>query len=130
MIWWDYYVIIHVSYLTYLIAAVAVSTVRAFTTTQDTYQARLFYVLTHVAWPPLVCLVAAVAALIPIKYTFFPPAMPDREDLLRRELGTRVAHPIQSAREPAWRKSNLWLEGFYGFVTAYVAVLGIGSFFY
>ena len=127
MIWWDYGVLIHVLYLLFLVGAVASSIVRVFTVAQDNYQARLFYVLTHIAWPPLVWVVALAACTIPIKYSVSPPAMPDREDLLRRELGTKVAHPIASAKQPNWGKTNLLHEGFYALVTAYVLILFVGS---
>ena len=130
MIWWDYGVIIHVVYVLFVLGAVASSLVRAFTDTPDNYQARLLYILTHTAWPPLVWLVAMAACTIPIKYSFFPPAMPDREDLLRRELGTKVAHPTQSAKQPQWGKSNLLQEGFYLLVTAYVTTLCVGSWIF
>ena len=130
MIWWDYGVLIHVFYLLFLVGAVASSLVRAFTVTQDTYQARLFYVLTHTAWPPLVWLVALAACTIPIKYSVSPPAMLDREDLLRRELGTRVAHPTEGAKRARWRKSNLLHEGLYTLITTYVSILFFGSWFF
>lgn len=130
MIWWDYGVLIHVLYLLFVIGAVASSLVRAFTVTPDNYQARLFYVLTHTAWPPLVWLVALAACVIPIKYSISPPAMPEREDLLRRELGTKVAHPTKGAKQPRWGKSNLLQEGFYALVTAYVTTLFVGSWFF
>ena len=122
--------LIHVLYLLFLVGAVVSSLVRAFTVTQGSYQACLFYILTHTAWPPLVWLVALTACTIPIKYSVSPPAMPDREDLLRRELGTRIAHPTEGAKRARWRKSNLLHEGLYALVTAYVSTLFFGSLFF
>ena len=130
MIWWDHGVLIHVFYLLFLVGGVASSIIRAFTRTSDNYQDRLFYVLTHAAWPPLVWLVGLAACTVPIKYSVCPPAMPDRDDLLQREEGTKIAHPTEKAKQPRWGKSNLLHEGCYALVTIYVSILFIGSWFY
>lgn len=126
-IWWHGGVYIHILYVMFCVAAVTSSMVRAFTTTPDTYQARLFYILTHAAWPPMVWLVACCACTIPIKYAVFPPNMPDNEDLMLREKDTGVAHPTTGARRARWGKSNLLHEGFYALVTAYTTAIFVGS---
>lgn len=128
-IWWDGGVFIHIVYLGFTVGSAALSTVRAFTTTADTYQDRLFYILTHAGWPPLVWLVASVACLIPIQYAISPSSMPDREELLVRDPDTLIAHPTEEAKKAKWGKINLLHEGFYLLVTIYTTALFFGSWF-
>lgn len=85
--------------------------------------------LTHAGWPPLVWLVASVACTVPIKYALFPPSMPDREDLMRREKDG-IAYPSNGAKNPRWGKTNLLHEGFYALISIYTTILFIGSWFY
>ncbi len=86
--------------------------------------------LTHAGWPPLVWLVASVASAVPIIYTIFPPAMPDRDELLRKEKDTGIARPTKGATGPRWGKTNLLHEGFYALLTIYTTVIFFGSWFY
>ncbi|CAF9912566.1 hypothetical protein IMSHALPRED_000350 [Imshaugia aleurites] len=126
---WNGGVFIHVLYVLFTVGAAATSTSRAFTTTPHNYRDRLFYMLTHAGWPPLVWLVASTACFVPIKYALSPPAMPDREDLLHRDKVTGVAHPTEGAKRPRWGRTNILHEGFYAAVTIYTAVLFFGSWF-
>ena len=128
-IWWNCGVLIHVFYLCFTVGAVASTIARAFTKTSNRYQDRLFYILTHTAWPPMIWLIALAACTIPIKYSMTPPAMPDRDELLLREKDTEIAHPRKEMTRPRWRKSNLWGEAFYALVTAYTTILFFGSWF-
>ncbi len=127
VVWWNGGVLIHVLYVLFTVGAVASSVARAFTLTANTYQDRLFHILTHTAWPPLSWVVALAACTIPIRYTVRPPAMPDRDDLLQREKDTEIAHPSQGAKRPRWGKSNLLHEGLYASLTAYTTILFCGS---
>lgn len=127
VIWWDGGVYIHVLYLLFTVGAAASSIARAFTRTSNRHHERLLYVLTHTAWPPLVWLVALAACTIPIKYSLTPPAMPDRDDLLRREKRTGIAHPTEDAKQPRWGKTNFLQEGFYALVTLYTTIIFLGS---
>ena len=67
--------------------------------------------------------------MVPIKYAVSPPAMPDREDLLRRDKETGIAHPTEEAKRARWGKIDYLHEGFYVVVTVYTAVLFFGSLF-
>lgn len=129
-IWWNGGAFIHILYVLFTVGAAASSTARAFLSTADTYQDRLFYMLTHAGWPPLVWLVATAACMVPIKYAVSPPTMPDREDLLHREKGTGIAHPTEGAKRNRWGKTNILHEGFYALVTIYTTVIFIGSWIY
>ncbi|KAF6227974.1 hypothetical protein HO133_007702 [Letharia lupina] len=129
-IWWNGGAFIHLSYVFFTVGAAALSTARAFTTTPDTYEDRLFYILTHAGWPPLVWLVASASCMIPIKYAVSPPSMPDREDLLRRDKDTGIAHPTDGAKRSRWGKTNYLHEGFYAVVTIYTTILFFGTWFY
>ena len=129
-IWWNGGILIHVLYMLFTVGAVASSIVRAVTMTSNSFRDRLFYILTHTAWPPLIWLVALAACTVPIQYSISPPAMPDRDDLLQREKDTEIAHPTTRAKQPRWGKINLLHEGFYALVTAYTTTLFVGSWFY
>ena len=127
---WHGGVYMHVLYIMFTLGSAALSISRAFTGPAKTYQDRLFYILTHAGWPPLIWLVASVACTTPIKYAVDPPTMPDREELLHRSKETGIAHPTRGATRPRWGKSNYLHEGFYAIVTVYTAVIFFGSWFY
>ena len=130
VIWWNCGVWIHVIYLLFIVGAASSSIVRTIFVATGSWRDRLFYVLTHTAWPPMVWLITMAACTIPIHYSVRPPSMPDREDLLERDKETGIAHPTKGAKQPRWGKSNLLEELFYGLVAAYTTTLFVGTWFF
>lgn len=119
----------HVLYILFCIAAVTVSTTRGVILNAGSVNQTLLYMLTHAAWPPVLWLMALIASWTPIQYAIWPPDMPDREDLLVRDKQTGVAHPTKEAKNLQWSKSRGLHELQYTLLTAYAAVVFVGSFF-
>jgi hypothetical protein len=119
----------HVLYILFCIAAVTVSTTRGVILNAGSVNQTLLYMLTHAAWPPVLWLMALIASWTPIQYAIWPPDMPDREDLLVRDKQTGVAHPTKEAKSLQWSRSRGLHELQYTLLTAYAAVVFVGSFF-
>lgn len=118
----------HLLYILFVIAAVALSTVRAFTT-ERTVNGTLIYLVTHAAWPPLLWLVTLVSALTPILYALFPPSMPDREELLDRNPKTGIAHPKEEWKAQRWSGWSWYYEMQYTLLTAFTTLVFVATFF-
>jgi hypothetical protein len=120
----------HVTYIVFCIAAVALSSVRGILINRGSVEQTLLYMLTHACWPPLLWLIALSACWAPVHYTIWPPNMPDREELLQRDPKTGIAYPKESAKRIRWQKKNILHEVQYMLLTAYTLVLFIGTFVY
>jgi len=117
----------HLLYIMFVLAAVSLSCVRAFTT-QHTLYNTLLYLLTHAAWPPLLWLITMVAFWTPIHYALFPPNMPDREELLDRNPKTGVAHPKPEWKAQRWNAFSWFYEMQYTLLTAFTCLIFVASF--
>lgn len=127
VILWDCSAYQHLLYILFVIAAVTLSTVRAFMdnhTTQD----KLIYLLTHALFPPMLWLICCTAFAIPIRYALHPPTMPDREELLDRDPKTGVAHPKEYWKSQRWGKSHFWHEFEVLFLVAYAIFIFVITF--
>ncbi|KAH8821974.1 nucleotide-diphospho-sugar transferase [Xylogone sp. PMI_703] len=67
----------------------------------DMDQLRLELLVT-VAWPPPTWFQIVIACLTPLQYAIFPPDVPERQDLLRRELATGVMYPTERSKRATW----------------------------
>ena len=58
--------------------------------------------LVHIAWPPVLWLVTFNSFVIPIRYAFRPPTIPNHAQLLKRDPVLRVSYPqdIKTVRRP------------------------------
>lgn len=121
---------IHFVYIIFCVVAVTVSTVRGIIINKGSVEQTLLFMLTHACWPPLLWLIALVSCWAPIHYAIWPPNMPDREDLLDRNIHTGIAYPKAEAKQLKWGKKNMLHEVLYFLLTAYTIVLFIGSFIY
>ena len=128
VILWDCKVWIHLSYVAFTIAAVVLSCVRAFTSHLSTHKV-LIYLLTHAFFPPMLWLLCLTAFCVPLRYAISPPTMPDREELLERNPKTGIAHPKPYWKKQRWGVGQVWYESQYLIVTAFTAVVFVGSFF-
>jgi hypothetical protein len=69
---------------------------------------RLEFFITRLGWPPLFWLQFVASAATPIAYAIWPPAMPDREELLERDEKTGVAYPKAEATGAKRTRSGWW----------------------
>lgn len=118
--------IVHLTFVLFLLAAVVVSSVRAFE--RHGKWVILEYLLTHVAWPPMLWVPMIHSCLIPLRYAISPPSVPDREELLNRDPKTGVAHPKQEWKDQRWTKRNYFKEVIYCLATIYTVALFVGTF--
>jgi hypothetical protein len=118
--------IVHLAFVLFVIGAVVVSTIRAFE--MKGKWVILEYLLTHVAWPPMLWVPMIHSCLIPLRYAISPPSVPDREELLNRDPKTGVAHPKQEWKDQRWTKRNYFKEVIYYLATIYTVALFVGTF--
>lgn len=116
---WDCKAYIHLTFVLFTISAVIVALSRVGSVTGNA-EAKYHYILTHIAWPPMLWILSAVAFSVPLRYAIWPPTVPDRDDLLDRDGDTFVAHPKAQSKEPQWSNLTLFHEGIYSLITIYV----------
>jgi len=118
----------HVSYVYFVLTAVALSTYRCFL--KHTVRAKLECLLTHAFWPPLAWVIVISAFWIPITYACDPPTMPDRESLLVRDPKTGIAHPTKASKKTAFNPQTALFELEYCITTAFTAFIFVAAFFF
>ena len=129
VILWDCNAYLHILYVLFIIAAVTLSTYRAFDPEKNVRDT-LFYLLTHAFWPPVVWLICASSCLQPLIYAIWPPTMPDREEMMDRDPKTGIAHPKEEWKQQRWGVKNSWYEIQYTTLTVYTSFIFALSFFY
>ncbi|KAH6662095.1 nucleotide-diphospho-sugar transferase [Halenospora varia] len=125
---WDCNVYLHLLYIIFVVTAVTYSTVIGITKS-DGIHSLLIYLLTHAFWPPMLWLLCVTACAEPIKYAIWPPTMPDREELLERDVKTGIARPKESWKKTRYGKLTFWHETQYSGVTIFTSVVFFGAFF-
>ncbi|OCL06230.1 glycosyltransferase family 2 protein [Glonium stellatum] len=68
-------------------------------TSVETGESKWIYLLTHIAWPPVLWAGFVTSCLKPVVYMLCPPNVPERENLLARDCRTGAAYPTPRARE-------------------------------
>ncbi|KAF8847932.1 hypothetical protein BDZ45DRAFT_778103 [Acephala macrosclerotiorum] len=126
---WDCDLYMHLLYVIFVITAVTYSTVRGILENRDHMNKVWMYLLTHAFWPPMLWMIALTACCEPIRYTIWPPTMPDREELLDRDPDTQIARPKPHWIKQRYSKRTFWHELQYSGVTAFTAVIFAGAFF-
>jgi hypothetical protein len=121
---WDCQAYIHLIYILFILGAIGLSTYYCFSRgDNDDPRAIFVYLLTHAAWPPVLWFVCIVSCWTPIQYAISPPTVPDREDLLTREVDTGVAYPSEEAKKVKESNWHLLHEIQYSFLCIYTTVL-------
>jgi hypothetical protein len=128
VILWDCKVLLHLLFVIFTIAAVALSIYCAFSTTDQSTFHVLESLLTHAFWPPVMWIIMVMALCRPIKYAISPPSMPKREELLDRDPRTGIAHPKTEWKNQRWTAQNWGHEVLYLLVTLYTVFIFVGSF--
>jgi hypothetical protein len=115
------YAFIHAVFVLACLIGFALNMARAFspadipnlwdTATLTTMHDRLVFFVTRLGWPPLFWMQFIASALTPILYAIWPPAQPDREELLDRDEKTGVAYPKIEARNSKRTSAGSWRYG-------------------
>ncbi|KAL1978347.1 hypothetical protein VTN31DRAFT_1206 [Thermomyces dupontii] len=111
------------------LAGVVVSSYRCFYVASG-FRDVFLCLTTHAFWPPLTFLFICTSMWTPISYAIEPPDMPDREDLLRRDPKTGVAHPTEKSKKIAFGGQAAWFELEYTIATIWTALVFVYSFFF
>ncbi|KDQ13661.1 glycosyltransferase family 2 protein, partial [Botryobasidium botryosum FD-172 SS1] len=86
-----------------------------------------YELLTHAFWPPLTWWILGLGLWVPILYTFAPPDMPERDELLERD-AAGVPRPKPTSTVPVRFAAGWFLEICYSLSTAYTVVCFILTF--
>ncbi|KAI7977684.1 hypothetical protein EIK77_010275 [Talaromyces pinophilus] len=127
----NYMALFHFAFVYMTIVAVCLSSYRCFYQNDPNNFKNVFLCLiTHAFWPPVTFLFVITSLWTPIAYAIDPPSMPDREDLLKRDPKTGVAHPTPESKKIAFAGQEAWFEFEYTFATLFTIFVFVYSFFY
>jgi hypothetical protein len=72
----------------------------------------------------------AISFMVPILYVFFPPTVPDRDDMMNFDPKTGAGQPKHQEIEQVWGVLPLVREVVWALTIVYVIVLFVGTFIY
>ncbi|KAF4592114.1 Glycosyl transferase, family 2 [Ophiocordyceps camponoti-floridani] len=99
----------HFMFVYMTLTGVALTSFRCYVTSSSVREV-LMSLMTHAFWPPLTFVFICSSLWVPIAYAIDPPMMPDREDLLDRDVKTHVAHPTAESKKIAFGGQAAWFE--------------------
>ena len=117
----------HMLYVYFVLAAVTLTTMRCIFD-QPTAEEKIICLLTHAFWPPIAWIVTISAFWTPISYALDPPSVPDREQLLKRDPKTDVAHPTKESKKTAFSPQTAIFELEYLISTVFTTLVFVASF--
>jgi hypothetical protein len=88
---------------------------------------RLEFFITRLGWPPLFWLQFVASATTPIVYAIWPPAMPEREELLERDEKTGVSYPKIESRGTKRTRWGWWRYGRGALAMAWTFAVFVGN---
>ena len=124
---WDCNCWIHLVYIGFILVAVAVATYRNIHD-NATVKSTLISLITHAGWPPMIWLMCALSAFVPLRYAVCPPTVPDREELLDRDPKTGIAYPKETAKRQQYSFLTWGHEIHYTLLSMYTTLLFVASF--
>jgi cellulose synthase/poly-beta-1,6-N-acetylglucosamine synthase-like glycosyltransferase len=127
VILWDCKAYIHLLYVVFAVIAASAAATRA-TRQKGNWTDIWIYVLTHIAWPPMMWILSVMAFTTPISYAIWPPTVPDREELLVRDSETFIAHPKPECKMLRWTWLVWGQDAVYTAVTMYSTLAFVASF--
>lgn len=125
----NYMAFFHLAFVYVTLVAVVITTYRCFAQ-QNTFKGIVVCLITHAFWPPLTFLFICTSLWTPVSYAIDPPSVPDREDLLKRDPKTAVAHPTKKSKKIAFGGQAAWFELEYTVATAVTILVFVYSFFF
>ncbi|KAJ5661882.1 uncharacterized protein N7477_009498 [Penicillium maclennaniae] len=129
VILFNYMAFFHLAFVYVTLVAVVISTYRCFAI-QSSFKGIVVCLITHAFWPPLTFLFLCTSLWTPVSYAIDPPSVPDREDLLKRDPKTGVAHPTKKSKKIAFGGQAAWFELEYTVATAVTILIFVYSFFF
>lgn len=129
VILFNYMAFFHLAFVYVTIVAVVISTYRCFAL-ESSFKGIVVCLITHAFWPPLTFLFLCTSLWTPVSYAIDPPSVPDREDLLKRDTKTGVAHPTTRSKKIAFGGQAAWFELEYTIATVVTVLVFVYSFFF
>jgi hypothetical protein len=128
----DCSVYVHILYVMYASGSVIVDFLRAYRIAIESsrYFPALQHLLLHSMLPPAPLLTLGISFLVPVSYSFWPPTVPEREELLQRDPKTLVARPKPKVFEQKWTALTLLREIQLTFIICYATMILVGTFQY
>ena len=123
----NYMAAYHLFYVYLVLAAVTLTTLRCVFSNPDA-EDKLVCLLTHAFWPPIAWVITLSAFWTPISYALNPPSVPDREELLKRDPKTDIAHPTKKSKKIAWKAQTAIFEFEYFISTAFTVAVFVATF--
>jgi hypothetical protein len=131
---WDCEVYVHLILSLVCLGAFGIDTWRAVRISKDAKTGGSVLALRHLLvnsmLPPVWWLMILIAFLVPVGYMFWPPTVPEREDLLTRDPKTGVAQPTVKEIKQVWGILPLVREVVWALTVCYCIVLFVGTFIY
>jgi hypothetical protein len=90
----------------------------------------LLHLLVNSMLPPMWWLFLAIAYMIPIAYVFFPPAVPDRDQMMNFDQKTGAGYPKHKEIKQVWGVLPLVREILWALTVIYCTILFVGTFVY
>lgn len=125
----NYMAIFHFTFVYFTLVAVVLTSYRCFFW-ESTANKIIMCLITHAFWPPLTFLFICSSLWTPVSYAIDPPTMPDRDELLKRDPKTGVAHPTLSSKKIAFGGQAIWFEFEYTVGTIFTALVFVYSFIF
>lgn len=129
---WNCRVYFHVIFVAFCLGAAGFDWYKAVKLHRETHDIIpvLRHLLVNSLLPPTWWLMLALAFLIPIVYVFFPPSVPDIEELWDFDSKTGVGYPKVKEMKQAWGYLLPLREILWALTVVYCAVLFVGTFIY
>ncbi|PVH73782.1 glycosyltransferase family 2 protein [Cadophora sp. DSE1049] len=129
---WNCRVYFHLLFVGFCLGAAGIDWWRAWKVGQraNDIVPALRHLLVNSMLPPLWWLMLVLAYLIPVVYVFFPPSVPDREELWDFDQKTGVGYPKVKEMKQVWGVLPLVREVLWGLTIVYCIVLFVGTFIY
>lgn len=88
----------------------------------------LRHLLVNSMLPPMWWLLLVISYMVPVVYVFFPPTVPERDDMMNFDQKTGAGQPKHKEIKQVWSTLPLVREVVWGLTVVYVSVLFIGTF--
>jgi hypothetical protein len=123
----SYMAYVHVLYVYFCLTAATLTSSKC-VFEQYTSEARFRCLLTHAFWPPVSWILVVSAFWVPVSYAINPPSVPPRDELLKRDPKTLVAHPKESAKKVAFGRIRTMFELEYTAMTIFTLFIFVSAF--
>jgi hypothetical protein len=121
--------VFHLGFVYFVLVAVCVVSYRCFVVERG-WADVLRALITRAWWPPVTWVFLASSMWTPVAYAVCPPSVPEREELLERDVKTGIAHPREVAKKIGFGGWAFFYELEYTLTTLFSGLCFVASFLY